>query len=140
MQIIEYILIYWIIYFVLSFYDFIYMLFTVFMYAGATLYIAIYCDTRKIYLLTGREKQLCQGALAAGLPPWLRDHMPIDFSSFSLCLHFFFQRLCAFFSSLFFVSCARRVADDERFSADARVDVRASIKSAVTPGACCRKS
>jgi len=27
----------------------------------------------------------------AGLPPWLRNHTPINFSSISLCLAFFFQ-------------------------------------------------
>lgn len=86
------------------------MLFTVFIYTTQTLY----CNMRRTqdyYLLTGRGEK-CVKIHFAGLPPWLRDRTPIDFSSFSLHLTFlnFYFGFCFFFFFSFLL-CHLRARD-----------------------------
>lgn len=85
------ILIYWIIYFIL-FYRFmiLYICYSLFTYTPRNIILQYATHARFIYWQVGFE--LCWTA-PAGLPPWLRDHAPINFSFFFLCLFFFFLKL-----------------------------------------------
>lgn len=64
------------------------MLFTVFIYIQRKHYILQICDARKIIIYWQSGEKNVSRCTFAGLPPWLRDRMPIDLSSFSLHLAF----------------------------------------------------